>query len=96
MDANFSKTSIKVAELLLYPNPAQNSLFVKMSGHPQSTYQLEILNSMGEKISKHEYATNQEDEMTIQFDMSNYPNGLYFIRATVDGNKIVKSFSINK
>ncbi|MFZ1516750.1 MAG: T9SS type A sorting domain-containing protein, partial [Saprospiraceae bacterium] len=96
VDANFSKTSIKGAELLLYPNPTQNSLFVKMSGHPQSTYQLEILNSMGEKISKHEYATNQEDEMTIQLDMSSYPNGLYFIRATVDGNKIIKSFSINK
>ena len=96
VDANFSKTSIKGAELLLYPNPTQNSLFVKMSGHPQSTYQLEILNSMGEKISKHEYATNHEEDMTIQFDMSNYPNGLYFIRATVDGNKIIKSFSINK
>ena len=96
VDSNFSKTSTKGGELLVYPNPAQNILFVKMNVHPHSRNQIEILNSLGEKISEQNYVSNYEDEMITKFDMSIYPNGLYFIRATMDGNKIIKSFSIHK
>jgi hypothetical protein len=96
VDSNFSKTSTKGGELLVYPNPAQNILFVKMNLHPHSRNQIEILNSLGEKISEQNYVSNYEDEMITKFDMSIYPNGLYFIRATMDGNKIIKSFSIHK
>jgi len=96
LDSNFSKTYTKGGELLVYPNPAQNILFVKMNVHPHSRNQIEILNSLGEKISEQNYVTNYEDEMITKFDMSIYPNGLYFIRAIMDGNKIIKSFSIHK
>ncbi|MBK6699497.1 MAG: HYR domain-containing protein [Saprospiraceae bacterium] len=96
IDAHYSKVSIKEGELFIYPNPAQNILFVTMRTNPHSLIQIEILNSVGEQIDKSNYKSNHVDEMTLQLDMSGYSNGIYFIRATVDGNKLIKSFSVYK
>jgi len=96
VDAHYTKYSIKEGELVVYPNPAQNILFVTMRTNPHSLIQMEILNSVGEQIYKNNYKSNHEDEMALQLDMSGYSNGIYFIRATVDGNKLIKSFSVYK
>jgi hypothetical protein len=58
---------------LIYPNPANNTLNLKVEG-PFSNTNFEVFNSSGEKILQ------GTTEGTMQFQTEAWPSGLYFIR----------------
>jgi hypothetical protein len=77
-NGNNSPTSISTLSneqntLLIYPNPANNTLNLKVEG-PFSNTNFEVFNSSGEKILQ------GTTEGTMQFQTEAWPSGLYFIR----------------
>ena len=62
----------------VFPNPAQNVVFLKFSSdisHHSPT--VELLDSYGRRMSSKELSAN---EHSLDFDISQYPSGIYYIR----------------
>ena len=78
----------------LFPNPG-NGVFQLTTEHQQfkSTEQLSIYNAIGEKV----YAKNGKQLMnTTAIDLSDQPNGLYFLQLKTENSIITKKIVINK
>lgn len=68
---------ISEQELLIYPNPASNLVFISI---PQSSkiHQIELMNLTGQVISRFDV---KESETVLNFSTLDYPAGCYFLRA---------------
>ncbi|MDB5227320.1 MAG: endonuclease [Bacteroidota bacterium] len=73
----------------LYPNPAQHILYVKYKNKiaDQSAY-IEVMNILGSKIKSQEVTT---EELQL-IDISNFPEGAYFINLIYNGSGHVATF----
>lgn len=77
------------AQVNVYPNPFVNDVSITLQKeHPQQAI-FTINNAIGQVIY-HRTETNISSTYTKNLDLSNLPNGLYFIEVDVDGEKIVK------
>lgn len=76
-------TTTELTTLLLYPNPANNTFNLKITGVLLgATY--EVFSSTGERL------VQGVAEESMQFDTSSWPSGLYFLRI----GKVVKKIMI--
>jgi hypothetical protein len=66
----------------IYPNPTSGKFTIELPA-TKSNVDILIYNAMGEMISGHHSTGNQK----IQMDLTNYPAGIYFVRAR-SGQKI--------
>jgi hypothetical protein len=84
IDDNIFRNTAKV-----YPNPTNGALTVSLSNNQPSDFAIEIVNMMGQKIytrQVHSVINFSED-----FDLSNFTNGIYFVKLTTsDYRKIIK------
>ncbi len=69
----------------LYPNPS-NGLF-RLGVSNSTPFSLQILNSRGEVVLSNSSKQHEQD-----IDLSNEPNGLYFVRINLDDNIYSKKF----
>ncbi|HNX89036.1 MAG TPA: T9SS type A sorting domain-containing protein [Paludibacteraceae bacterium] len=76
---------ITVNGLSVYPNPASNYITVAMDVPEESV--IEILNIESQLIKKMEVKGTKSI-----IDISNFPNGIYIIKATTDNGIITKKF----
>ena len=67
-------------EINLYPNPSKDFINISFQSDLLNL-DIEILNSIGAVVMTSTFA-NVYSEHTIQIDVHNLPNGLYFLRAT--------------
>jgi hypothetical protein len=87
---------IESGELKLYPNPAQNILYVDLRFHTHSPVKIQMLNNMGQQLTSSNHIIQEHDETVIPLNIQMYPSGLYFINITVDGVKYQEKFAISK
>lgn len=80
-----------VDSIYIFPNPALDILFIKKSAH-ESLTKLNVFNSMGQ-IVKIEYATLNDE--TIEVNISNLSQGLYFIELQTEKSNFIKKFIKN-
>ena len=80
-----------VDSIYIFPNPAVNILFIKKSAH-ESLTKLNVFNSMGQ-IVKIEYATLNDE--TIEVNIYNLSQGLYFIELQTEKSNFLKKFMKN-
>ena len=73
-----------------YPNPTNGKFSITIENAISKSYDIQINNTVGELISKRTSVTEKNNE----FDLSNYPKGVYLIQIKADkqiiGHKIVR------
>jgi hypothetical protein len=72
------ETFISTSLIEIYPNPTNTTLFFKTINNNASQYQ--ITNTLGQVMQKENVQENN-------IDVSNLPNGIYFIRFTNNKNE---------
>jgi len=79
----------------VYPNPTKGGTTLKISTENQSSIQkYTIYNFLGSVLLT-KSIENTFGNFTDKIDLSSYPNGMYFIEVTVDGNKMTKKLIKN-
>ncbi len=78
-------------EVLIYPNPTKGALKIEIRGpEPASPVQYVLTD-----INGHLLATTLDGSSSLIYDMSTYPQGVYFLLLTVEGMqskwKIIKN-----
>ena len=71
-------------QINLYPNPSNDFINIDFDANLSNNVQLELLNAIGDVLlikTVDEIAANN----TIQIAINEMPDGLYFLKATVDG-----------
>lgn len=78
----------KVNDLIkIYPNPANNELFVKLAeGQSGEDVEVRLYNSLSSMVMNVK-SNNQMNGGALKFDTSSLSNGVYFLQATM-GNKV--------
>lgn len=70
--------SINFNDILLYPNPVQNTLFVNIKNPNFNNLTVKILNSKGQLLQQHFFETLGQDEL-LKVPFAKFPKGLYFV-----------------
>ncbi len=79
----------------VYPNPSKGETTLKIkTGNKNSIQQYTIYNFLGSVILT-KSIENRFGNFTDKIDLSSYPNGLYFIEVSVDGNKMTRKLIKN-
>lgn len=78
----------------IYPNPAIDKIFIETPVTKSKISRIFINNSLGKTIR--EITSDKLSENPIIIDLSNQPNGLYFISIKSDKDIITKKFSLIK
>jgi hypothetical protein len=96
INKNVSRTSLSNEEMLLYPNPVRDLLYVKFPVQTDSPIRIQILNHLGQELFNQQFSSNIDKGTIIKINIGEYSGGLYFIKALVDDKKLIKTFSILK
>lgn len=79
--------------LILYPNPTNNTITLESNLVLEDEIQIEIYNALGQKVKE---VTINEDIKTIDINVSSLLDGIYNIRLQSGAYKITKSFVVVK
>jgi len=89
IDANSIEENNISANIIISPNPAQNSININYNNN--SKYYIEIINITGQiVIERREIISNEN------IDISHLANGTYLVLIESDGKKIPKLFMVNR
>jgi len=93
-DGNISYSSIKAVNfevdleaISIFPNPAQNELFVDLNAYQGQEGHMIISNQLGQIMEEITYDEIPSD--VIRLDFSKYTHGLYFIQTKIDRSEYV-------
>ncbi|QHI37546.1 Alkaline elastase YaB [Kordia antarctica] len=78
----------------MYPNPAKSNVAVIINTTIGNTYEIELLNSLGQLISKIE-ETRFSARAQQNLDVSKYGAGLYFVKIKVGDQVVTKKLLVN-
>jgi len=84
--ATGTQPEIKSTNISLYPNPASDEVWLKIESEDAATLSYEILNNVGQTISKSDNLSIEGKEQ-IKINSSEWTRGIYFLKATL-GEKI--------
>jgi hypothetical protein len=84
-----SINQITAANLKIYPNPVQNTLFIDIENPAMERIHAEIFNSLGVKVYNTAIEAGQN---SLSIDVSNFPEGIYFINMNNSGKANSHSF----
>jgi len=79
----------KFQEVTVSPNPSNGVFNVSISGFENETVNVGVYNTIGEVLMS-ESATSTNNSIITSFDLSDLPNGVYFIRVIADNGYTVK------
>ncbi|WP_073002124.1 LamG-like jellyroll fold domain-containing protein [Mariniphaga anaerophila] len=65
-------------DIEIYPNPANNIVFVRFPALPEEGAQISLLDLSGKELSKHIVSSNLE-----KLNVESFPAGLYFLKVSV-------------
>jgi len=86
---------LKEASFKVYPNPAEEELFLQLKDFIGKDISISMVNHLGQKL----YSVNKTnlEDATLKISLENYESGLYFIRLIIDQNESInKSFIVQK
>ena len=72
-----------VADISVYPNPANNHINLEISSAVNGPVQVEVVNMLGQKITMVQMSDNK-----ASIDVAEYPDGAYFVTCYRNGIKI--------
>jgi hypothetical protein len=78
--------SVAQESLKVYPNPANDYLMVE--GEMTS---VEVYNAIGQRLM-----TKAVDGNSTRISLSNFSNGIYFLRVSNNGEVMTRKFSVNR
>ncbi|WP_046755276.1 S8 family serine peptidase [Kordia jejudonensis] len=78
----------------MYPNPAKSNVDIIINTTIGNTYEVELLNSLGQSISKIE-ETRFSARAQQRLDVSAYGTGLYFVKIKVGDQVVTKKLIVN-
>ncbi len=85
---SINENDLQSANILVYPSPANNVLFVEASGYKSLPLQVTLTDLLGRDIISKQINSKQVKE---EFDVTNLKNGIYFITLSNDaGSKSIK------
>ncbi|NJL76877.1 MAG: T9SS type A sorting domain-containing protein [Saprospiraceae bacterium] len=79
-------------ELNYYPNPVQNQLFVTFVTKEAQAVQLELWNAVGQVVKRHQ--VQAVTELTHEFDVTDLPTGMYYLKCVAGDNYMTKPVAI--
>jgi len=89
------KPTLDLTAISLFPNPAQNELHINLQNFAGKNATLLIINQVGAVVEN--LTIKELTAAPVKVDLSKQPNGLYFMRASIDGSETVtKKFMITK
>jgi hypothetical protein len=77
-------------DVSVYPNPSSASVFIQNNDEGK-TLNVELMNMSGKEVFKKTLTDKQE-----QFDMSEFANGIYFLRVYNTSNQLIQTLKIDK
>lgn len=73
-------------EFMIYPNPASNALTVRRAVNHPKAFSAELMNVLGVTLVSRSASTDSQ----VQFDLSTYAPGIYFVRLRASGEEIIQ------
>jgi len=93
IDNKVGVNNVKAIEIKVYPNPTTDGLVILNFENPSvSNALVEILDISGRSV----FATQILNNSQIQLDLSNYANGLYFVKLNLNGQQLTKKLVLQK
>lgn len=77
-------------DVSVFPNPSSASVFIQNNDQGK-TLNVELMNMSGKEIFKKTITDKQE-----QFDLSEFSNGIYFLRVYNTDNQLIQTLKIDK
>ena len=84
----------KFQEVRVSPNPSNRIFNLSISGFENETVNVGVYNTIGEVLMS-ESATSSNNVIKTSFDLSDLPNGIYFVRVFGEGSYTVKKLIKN-
>ena len=78
-----------VSTVTLYPNPNNGVFTLTMKGADYSEMSIEVLTVQGQ-ILWSDMASNVQGDVNRQLDLTNYANGIYYVRVVADGKTFIQ------
>jgi hypothetical protein len=78
-----------ISETTVYPNPSTGMVSVALT--EKGSNKIDVYNMIGERV----YSTSTSSNY-VSFDLSNQPNGVYFIKVTSNGEVTTKKILLSK
>ena len=91
ISANNGISEENVTELIIYPNPAQNEIFVSLGNYNGQNYILKMYNAIGELIHQQTVSSSQ-----IKIDTKVFVSGMYTLQISSEKDNWLKKVVINK
>jgi hypothetical protein len=79
--------------IAMYPNPANDEVFVAFSTTLYDTFEITVSNSLGQTLQK--ITDSPDGSNKISFSVANYRTGLYFITVTSEGISTTRKLLVN-
>jgi uncharacterized repeat protein (TIGR01451 family) len=80
------------SNLVVFPNPAEGMINVKLENVSGQNGMIELINLLGEKVSVHILTDKRNEETTIPLDLSEVPNGIYTLIYSDDHTRHATKF----
>jgi hypothetical protein len=81
------------AEVLVFPNPVQESLAVSLQGLPEGTYRLRLTDALGKLIDEREVTPSMERQ-SLELNVARLASASYYL--VVDSEQLHKTIKIVK
>ena len=82
-------------EINIYPNPAENQLFVELKNEKNEPIDMRLYNVLGEMIYEKMVKNNLQDGV-FTLDISQIPSGTYFLQIGKDASFVTKKMIISQ
>ncbi|MBS1773159.1 MAG: T9SS type A sorting domain-containing protein [Bacteroidetes bacterium] len=83
-----------VNDVAIYPNPASETITVKMGVTAQTETTIQVLNYIGQVVKHTENEQVNNGIVTKTIAVADLPSGSYLLCVHINGNTVVKSFNI--
>jgi hypothetical protein len=78
-----------VSTVTLFPNPNNGAFTLSMKGVDYNEMSIEVLTVQGQ-ILWSDMASNVQGDVNRQLDLTNYANGIYYVRVVADGKTFIQ------
>ncbi len=85
--------TISTDNMIIYPNPVKNQLYIKVNTKETTNAQLKLTNQIGQIIYTENIVTNGNFNKTLS--VSSFPKGIYFLQIITKHNSITKKIIID-
>jgi WD40 repeat protein len=76
----------------LSPNPADSRISINFGAEVGSSYDLSLMDLSGNEVGKIDSGIHDTEQYTIDYDISQLPAGVYFVRLDLAGEVITRKF----